>query len=53
MTSDESLQFVEYLRRHNHLMTSAADGEPAVQDGPTRRQSKLLGAYGPFAQRVR
>jgi len=41
MTSDESLQFVEYLRRHNHLMTSAADGEPAVQDGPTRRQSKL------------
>jgi general secretion pathway protein E len=41
MTSDESLQFVEYLRRHNHLMTSAVDGEPAVPGSPTRRQSKL------------
>jgi general secretion pathway protein E len=41
MTSDESLQFVEYLRRHNHLMKAAANGEPAEQGGSGRRQSKL------------
>ena len=41
MTSDESLQFVEYLRRHNHLMKSAANGELTEQGGPTRRQAKL------------
>jgi general secretion pathway protein E len=38
MTSDKFLQFLEYLRRHNHLIRAAADGE---QGGPTRRQSKL------------
>src|ERR1700732_1107739 len=41
MTGDESLQFVEYLRRHNHLMKAAANGEPAEQGGPTRQQAKL------------
>ena len=41
MTSDESQQFVEYLRRHNHLMKSAANGELAEQGGPTRQRAKL------------
>ena len=41
MTSDKSLQFVEHLRRHNHLMKSAAGGEPAEQGGPARQQAKL------------
>jgi general secretion pathway protein E len=41
MTSDESLQFVEHLRRHNHLVMSAASGQPAEQGGPTRQQAKL------------
>ncbi len=41
MTSDESQQFVEYLRRHNHLTKSAANGELAEQGGPTRQRAKL------------
>jgi general secretion pathway protein E len=41
MTSDEALQFVEYLRRHNHLTKSAASGEPAEQGGSGRQQGKL------------
>jgi general secretion pathway protein E len=38
MTSDKFVQFLEHLRRHNHLIRATADGE---QGGPTRRQSKL------------
>lgn len=41
MTSDESLQFVEHLRRHNHLTKAAAIGEPAEQGGSGRQQGKL------------
>jgi general secretion pathway protein E len=41
MTSDESLQFVEYLRRRNHLMKAATNGEPIEQGGSGRDQSKL------------
>lgn len=41
MTSDESLQFAEYLRRHNHLTKAAANGEPAEQGGSARPQGKL------------
>jgi len=40
MTSDKSSQFLEHLRRNNHLIMTAPDGELAEQ-GPTRRQSKL------------
>ena len=41
MTSDEALQFVEHLRRQNHLMEAAGGGEPAEQGGSTRQQAKL------------
>ena len=41
MIGDESLQFVDYLRRHNHLMKADANGEPAEHGGPGPRQSKL------------
>ena len=41
MTSDESLQFIEHLRRHNRLMNAAANGEPADQGGSARQQGKL------------
>jgi general secretion pathway protein E len=41
MTGDESLQFVEYLRRHNHLMKAAANGEAAEQGGSGRQQARL------------
>src|SRR4051812_11336590 len=41
MTGDESLKFLEYLRRHNRLMKASADAEPTVQGGLGRQQSKL------------
>ena len=41
MTSDESLQFIEHLRRHNRLMNAAVSGEPADQGGSTRQPGKL------------
>jgi len=41
MTSDESLNFLEHLRRHNHLMKAAVGGEQAGQGGLGRQQSKL------------
>ena len=41
MTGDESLKFLEYLRRHNHPIKASADGEPALQGGLGRQQSKL------------
>ena len=41
MTSDASLQFVEYLRRHNRLMKAAGNGERAEQGGHTPQQAKL------------
>jgi general secretion pathway protein E len=41
MTSDESLQFMEHLRRNNHLTKANANGEPAEQGGSSRRQGKL------------
>jgi general secretion pathway protein E len=42
MTSDESLQFLEHLRRHDHLAKSAtAGGQPIEQGGALRPQSKL------------
>src|ERR1700732_2698397 len=41
MTGDESLQFVEYLRRHNHLMKAAANGEAAEQGSSGRQQARL------------
>ena len=28
MTGDESLKFLEYLRRHHHLIKASANGEP-------------------------
>ena len=42
MTSDESLQFLEHLRRNHHLAKSAAaNGQPIEQGGPLRPQSRL------------
>ena len=41
MTSDESLQFVEHLRRRNHLTNAAAKGDPAEQGGSGRQQARL------------
>ena len=41
MTSDESLQFIEHLRRHNRLMNAAVSGEPADQGGSRRQPGKL------------
>jgi general secretion pathway protein E len=41
MSSDESLKFLEYLRRHNYLMKAAVDGEPALQGGIARQRSRL------------
>jgi general secretion pathway protein E len=42
MTSDESLQFLEHLRRNDHLMKSAApSGQSIEQGGSLRPQSKL------------
>ena len=41
MTSDESLQFVEHLERHNYLTTTAGQSDPAGQAGSDRRRSKL------------
>jgi len=42
MTSDESLQFLEHLRRNDHLAKSAAgNGQPIEQGGPLRPQSRL------------
>jgi general secretion pathway protein E len=41
MSSDESLKFLEYLRRHNYLMKAAVDGEPAPQGGIARQRSRL------------
>jgi general secretion pathway protein E len=41
MSSDESLKFLEHLRRHNHLMKAAVDGEQAPQGGIAREQSRL------------
>jgi general secretion pathway protein E len=41
MTSDESLQFVEHLHRHNHLMPTAGQGDPVGQGGSDRRGGKL------------
>ena len=41
MTGDESLNFLEYLRRHHHLIKPPADGEPTVQGSLGRPQSKL------------
>jgi len=39
MASDE--QFIEHLRRYNHLMKDAPNGKPADQGGSGRGQSKL------------
>src|SRR5579883_435588 len=42
MTSDESLQFLEHLRRNDHLLQKAAlNGELVEQGGASRPQSKL------------
>jgi len=42
MTSDESLQFLEHLRRNDHLTQSAASGGQSVEQGsPLRPQSRL------------
>ena len=42
MTSEESLQFLEHLRRNDHLMKSAgSSGQPIDQGGALRPQSKL------------
>src|SRR6202000_1080324 len=41
MTSDESLQFLEHLRRNHHLAKSATGGQPAEQGSPLRAQSRL------------
>jgi general secretion pathway protein E len=42
MTSDESLQFLEHLRRNDHLVQSAAPGGQSVEQGaPLRAQSRL------------
>jgi len=42
MTSDESLQFLEHLRRNDHLLQPAGlDGEPLEQGGAVRPPSKL------------
>src|SRR5579859_7934309 len=42
MTSDESLQFLEHLRRNDHLVKSAsAGGQPIEQGAALRPQSKL------------
>ena len=40
MTSDESLQFLEHLRRNDHLVATAAGGQP-IEQGGLREQSKL------------
>ncbi|WP_072816664.1 GspE/PulE family protein [Bradyrhizobium erythrophlei] len=42
MASDESLQFLEHLRRNDHLVKSAAaGGQPIEQGAGSRPQSKL------------
>jgi general secretion pathway protein E len=42
MASDESRQFLEHLRRNDHLAKSAAgNGQPIEQGGPLRPQSRL------------
>ncbi len=42
MTSEASLQFLEHLRRNDHLMKSAGSGgQPIEQGGSSRPQSKL------------
>ena len=42
MTSDESLQFLEYLRRNDHLMEMAVpNGQAAGQGGSAHSQSRL------------
>jgi general secretion pathway protein E len=42
MTSEESLQFLEHLRRNDHLMKPAGSGgQPVEQGGSLRPQSKL------------
>ena len=41
MTGDESLQFVEHLRQHNHLTKTVGNGELAEQGGSERSQGKL------------
>ena len=42
MTSDESLQFLEHLRRNDHLTKSAAlNGQSVEQGGSLRAQSRL------------
>ena len=42
MMSDESLQFLEHLRRNDHLMRSpASGGQPVEQGAPLRAQSRL------------
>ena len=42
MTSDQSLQFLEHLRRHDHLVKSAAsNGQPVEQGAALRPQTKL------------
>jgi general secretion pathway protein E len=42
MTSEESLQFLEHLRRNDHLMKSAGSGgQPIEPGGSLRPQSKL------------
>ena len=43
MTSDESLQFLEHLRRHDHLVKSAApNGQPVEQGAASSRQQSRL-----------
>jgi general secretion pathway protein E len=43
MTGDESLQFVEYLRRTNHLAKAGDNAERAEQGGGDRSQDQLHG----------
>src|SRR6202789_820649 len=42
MTSEESLQFLEHLRRNDHLVKSAPpNGQPVEQGASSRQQSRL------------
>jgi general secretion pathway protein E len=41
MTSDESLQFLEHLRRNDHLAKPTSGGQPVEQGASARAQSRL------------
>jgi len=42
MTSDESLQFLEHLRRNDHLVKSAAPNGQSIEQGASSRQQSRL-----------